>query len=68
MDKEDIVKLRAKLNLSMPKFAALFYVDYHTVSKWEKGLAKPHKSNVARLKEIWIQEFKHPYIHNIRVA
>ena len=66
MDKEDIKKLREKLGLNKSEFAALVYVNYHTIGKWENGLSIPRPSPAARLKELWLQEFKSVYLPEVR--
>ncbi|MDE2236201.1 MAG: helix-turn-helix domain-containing protein [Gammaproteobacteria bacterium] len=37
----DIKKLRAKLGLSQPQFAALLHVDVGTLRNWEQGRRQP---------------------------
>jgi putative transcriptional regulator len=36
-----VKKLRAKLGLSQPKFAALLHVDVGTLRNWEQGRREP---------------------------
>jgi putative transcriptional regulator len=36
-----VKKLRSKLGLSQPKFAALLHVDVGTLRNWEQGRRKP---------------------------
>jgi DNA-binding transcriptional regulator YiaG len=62
VNKEDIKKLRDRLDLSQSEFAVLVYVNYHTISKWEKGLAKPRRGSDAKMKELWLQGFGSVYL------
>jgi putative transcriptional regulator len=41
VDANDIKRLRAKLGLSQPKFAALLHVDVGTLRNWEQGRREP---------------------------
>ena len=41
VDANDIKKLRSKLGLSQPKFAALLHVELGTLRNWEQGRREP---------------------------
>ena len=41
VDANDIKKLRARLGLSQPKFAALLHVELGTLRNWEQGRREP---------------------------
>jgi putative transcriptional regulator len=41
VDATSIKKLRSKLGLSQPKFAALLHVDVGTLRNWEQGRREP---------------------------
>jgi putative transcriptional regulator len=41
VDANDIKRLRAKLGLSQPKFAAFLHVDVGTLRNWEQGRREP---------------------------
>lgn len=61
MKNDDIKKLREQLKLSQSGFAALVYANYHTVGKWENGLARPRPVSDAKLKELWLLTFGSVY-------
>ncbi len=53
IDRERIKRLRAeRLELSQEKFARLLQVSVTTVSRWERGKAKPDAHLEARLRRI----------------
>jgi putative transcriptional regulator len=41
VDSTSVKKLRSKLGLSQPKFAALLHVDVGTLRNWEQGRREP---------------------------
>lgn len=41
VDATSVKKLRSKLGLSQPKFAALLHVDVGTLRNWEQGRREP---------------------------
>ncbi len=44
---------RKKLGYSQQQLSELLYVEYQTISKWERGLGMPDYSNIEKLKEIF---------------
>lgn len=58
MKRQDIIKLRERLNLSQPLFASVLNVSVKTVQAWEQGLRAPSH---AALKLLTIAS-KHPEV------
>jgi DNA-binding transcriptional regulator YiaG len=52
VNKEEIKALRDKMGLSQTAFGALVYANYHTIGKWENGVARPRPVSVARLEQL----------------
>ena len=48
----DVKGLRERLGLSQPDFAALLGIDPITVSRWERGVAKPSRLALGRLEAL----------------
>lgn len=48
-----LVAERARMGMSLAKVAELIAVDINTLSRWERGITKPHRSNLARLCKLY---------------
>ncbi|MCC6329421.1 MAG: helix-turn-helix domain-containing protein [Acidobacteria bacterium] len=49
MSKEEIIKLRKKLQVSQSAFAMLLNISTKTVQKWEQGQNRPNGSSLKLL-------------------
>lgn len=50
--KEELLSIRARLNLSQSDLAKLMHVSYVTICRWECGKSKPSKRARYLLKQI----------------
>ncbi|MGN0805667.1 MAG: helix-turn-helix transcriptional regulator [Candidatus Coproplasma sp.] len=54
---ENLRQLRRSKNLSQARLASLLGVDQRTVSSWENGISEPSLSMLAKLCEIFDENF-----------